>query len=140
MTMMMRRRRRMEDQKSRTRGYLRHCSWRMESPTRITNWSEIGRLHSEQEAWLMSGITLLKTDPFSQQSLSSSSSPSNCLIVQCPPTSPPPTTTSPSLSFPSATAFCQAAAALINDLINFLRQKQKAAGGRAMMDVQVPIN
>ena len=86
----------------------------------------------------MSGITLLKTDPFSQQS--PSSSPSKCLIVQCPPTSPPPTTTSPSLSFPSATAFCQAGAALINDLINFLRQKQKAAGGRAMMDVQVPIN
>ena len=126
----------------RTRGYLRHCSWRMESPTRMTNWSEIGRLHSEQEAWLMSGITLLKTDPFSQESPSSSScSPSKCLIVHPPPppgTSPPPT--SHSLSFPSATAFCQTAAAPINDLINFLWQKEKAAGGRVMMDVQGPIN
>ena len=112
----------------RTRGYLRHCSWRMESPTRITNWSEIGRLHSEQEAWLMSGITLLKTDPFAQESPSSSSSPSKCLIVRLHPapdtSSPPPT--SHSLSFPSATAFCQAAAAPINDLINFLWQNRKS--------------
>ena len=139
MTMMMRRKRRMDGDKGlRRRGYLRHCSWRMESPTRITNWSEIGRLHSEQEAWLMSGITLLKTDPFSQESLSSASSPSRCLIVHQL-SSPPPT--SHSLSFPSATAFCQlAAAAPINDLINFLWQKEKAAGGRVMMDVQGPIN
>ena len=51
----------------------------MESPTRMTNWSEIGRLHSEQEAWLMSGITLLKSDSFSQESAPPHPSPSQGL-------------------------------------------------------------
>ena len=33
----------------------RHCSCRILSATRITNWSSIGLLHSEQ-IWIMSGI------------------------------------------------------------------------------------